>query len=464
MKKKAKIISLLLVLAMTISLVAGCGQQKPPQGSEQPTGQSSTPKPTSSQQPTEVKEIVFWHHEAPEERVNTFQEIIDDFNAANPQYNVRQEVVMWGDAWVKTATAISSGTAPDFQFGIPDLMLTAYKNDGIIPVTDLVKELDQKHDFYQSQLDIYFYNNEYWGIPIFTMLWGVCYRPSIVEKYLGHTNPPETWDNLLNYAKTITEKSNKEVYGMGLSSAKNLMADESFYAVMASSGSMPFDENGNVIFNSQETIDALKFYKELCKYSPPGHEAWSWGELQTNQTVGTVAMTISDLQLEVNLDEMGSSDYGVWPMPLKKKGAKPGTMTYPNEISVFKAAKDRGNLDGVYDFVRFVLEPEHNSKLIEMCAGSFLPVTKTCAESKELWEKPRMKRFEEANRTAIGFLEYATLYGFEHGKWVNLGIGDYVGANLFSDTMSKVVSEQMTPEEAAAWAQGEMEKLSVPIK
>ena len=419
---------------------------------------------TASSEDTKVKEIVFWHHEAPEERVNTFQEIIDDFNAAYPQYKVRQEVVMWGDAWVKTATAISSNTAPDFQFGIPDLMLTAFKADGLLPVTDLIKELDEKHDFSQSQLDIYSYDNEYWGVPIFTMLWGVCYRPSIVQKYLGHTDAPETWADLLNYAKIITEKSNGEVYGIGLSSAKNLMADESFYTVMASSGSMPFDAEGNVIFNSQQTIDALEFYKELCQYSPPGHEAWSWGELQTNHTVGTVAMTISDLQLEANLDALNSSDYAVWPMPLKEAGAKRGTMTYPNEISIFKAAEERGNLEGVYDFVKFIMEPQQNSKLIEMCAGSFLPVTKSTAESKELWEKPRMKRFEEANRIAISFLDYATLYGFEHGKWVNLGIGDYVGANLFSDTMSKVVSEQMTPQEAAAWGASEMEKLSVPIK
>jgi ABC-type glycerol-3-phosphate transport system substrate-binding protein len=110
------------------------------------------------------------------------------------------------------------------------------------------------------------------------------------------------------------------------------------------------------------------------------------------------------------------------------------------------------------------MEPEQNSKLVEMCAGSFLPVTQSTVNSSVLWEKPRMKRFEKANRTAISFLDYATLYGFEHGKWVNLGIGGYVGANLFSDAMSKTVSGQMTAEEAAQWAAKEMEKFSMPIK
>ncbi len=59
--------------------------------------------------------------------------------------------------------------------------------------------------------------------------------------------------------------------------------------------------------------------------------------------------------------------------------------------------------------------------------------------------------------------DYATLFGFEYGKWVNLGIGDITGANVLSDTINKVVSGQMTPEEAAAYGAEQMAKYSSPV-
>jgi ABC-type glycerol-3-phosphate transport system substrate-binding protein len=65
---------------------------------------------------------VFWHHEAPAYRVAAFQQVIDTFNRENPDIQVRQEVVPWGEAWSRTLAAIRAGTTPDFQFD-PSLTL-----------------------------------------------------------------------------------------------------------------------------------------------------------------------------------------------------------------------------------------------------------------------------------------------------------------------------------------------------
>jgi len=58
---------------------------------------------------------------------------------------VIQQVVPWGDAWTKTLAAIEAGTTPDFQFSLPELTITAYEANAIIPVDDIIQELEQKN-------------------------------------------------------------------------------------------------------------------------------------------------------------------------------------------------------------------------------------------------------------------------------------------------------------------------------
>jgi len=215
-------------------------------------------------------EITFWHHEAPAHRVAAFQKVIDLFMKEYPNISLKQEVVMWGDAWVKSLAAVEAKTLPDFQFSIPDLTVTMFKADSLTPVTDLVKELDENYQIFPNTKNMYFHNDEYWGVPIMTMVMLMTYRPSFLEEYVGTTEPPKTWDEVLDYAKKITENSEEEVYGIGIGGAKNLMTDEQAYIFMAITGARFFDEKGNITFNSPATIEALKLYNDLIKFSPPG--------------------------------------------------------------------------------------------------------------------------------------------------------------------------------------------------
>ena len=410
----------------------------------------------------EVVEITFWHHEAPAHRVAAFQDVIDLFEKEYPDIKVTQEVVMWGDAWIKTLAAIEAGNPPDFQFSIPDLLLTAYRADAILPVTDLVKELDEEYKFFKSQIGTYFHEGEYWGVPIWSMVMLLTYRPSYLEKYVGTTEPPKTWDELLEYAKKCTDPP--DVYAIGLSGAKGLMTNEIAYIFLTNVGAKFFDEEGNVIFNSPETIKALKMYKELFQYAPPGAEAWSWGEIEMNIAAGTVAMVpyFTGLQKRFH-EELDSSDYAGDHMPYPEDG-QPGTITYPNEIHVYKQAKERGHLDAVEKFIRFIMRPEINYILTAIQEpGSFYPTTEAAKEAPEFWEDPIISRYKKTNEVSLEALEYATLYGFEYGKWVNLGIGDITGADVLSDVVNKIVTDEMSVEEAVEWGHKEMEKYSIPL-
>jgi len=410
----------------------------------------------------EKVELVYWHHEAPAHRVAAHQQVIDLFEKEYPNIKIRQEVVMWGDAWPKTLAAIEAGNPPDFQYSIPDLLLTVYRANAIVPITDMVKEMDEKYHFFPGQIAPYSHKGEYWGIPIWTMVYLLTYRPSYFEEYIGTTEPPKTWEEFLDYAEKLTHAP--DLYGIGLGGAKNLMIDEQAYCIMTTVGAKFFDEKGNIIFDSPETIRALKFYKEIFQYAPPGADAWSWGEMELNIAAGTVATSpyFPSVQKRFH-EELDTSDYAGAHMPYPPDG-KPGTITYPNEIHVYKQTVARGRLPAVGKYIKFVLRPDVNCILTAVQEpGGFYPVTEVASKAPEFWKDPVISRFKKTNEIAMKALEYATLYGFEYGRWVNLGIGDITGADILADVVHRIVTGQMSVEEAVKWGAKQMEKYSEPV-
>jgi len=412
----------------------------------------------------EVVELTFWHHEAPAHRVAAFQEVIDMFEAEHPDIKVTQEVVMWGDAWVKTIAAIEAGSGPDFQFSIPDLLLTSYLLDALLPVTDIVEELDKEHDFIDSMIAPYFHEGEYWGVPIMTMVFLLTYRPSLLEKYVGTSEPPKNWEEYLKYAEKLTDPENN-VYGIGIGGGINLMISEQAYTFMTNTGAKFFDEEGNVIFNNPATIQAMKMYRDLFQYNPPGAEAWSWGEIELNIMAGKIAMSPYFPSVQRRFDmELDSDDYAAVAHPFPA-GGKPGSITYPNEIHIYKWTAERpGHLEATYDFIRFIMRPDINYKLTAVQEpGGFYPVTVAAQGAAEFWADPIISRYEEMNKAAIAALADASLYGFEYGRWVNLGIGDITGANILAEVVNRIVTGGMAIEDAVEWGHNEMEKYSVPV-
>src|SRR5574340_1019027 len=78
----------------------------------------------------------FWHMEQPPYRVARFQELIDEFNAANPDIEVSQEPQSWGEIYTKAPAAIAAGNAPEMLFAIPDFTPILKDLGKVQPVED----------------------------------------------------------------------------------------------------------------------------------------------------------------------------------------------------------------------------------------------------------------------------------------------------------------------------------------
>lgn len=95
MSRKVAVVLLSFALALTLFGV-----------SAQPTGAAIS--------------LTMWHMEQPPHRVKRVQELLDEWNAANPEIQIRQEVQNWGEIYTKAPLAAKAGGLPDILFGIPD--------------------------------------------------------------------------------------------------------------------------------------------------------------------------------------------------------------------------------------------------------------------------------------------------------------------------------------------------------
>ncbi len=438
-RSKIFILSSLLLLVLSTVSIVGAGQEK--------------------------VELTFWHHEAPSHRVRAIQNAIDAFEEEYPNIDVKQEVVSWGDAWSKTLSAVKAGTTPDFQLDIPDFNVFASNIGGIIPVDDLVEEIDEEYTYFDNVLKMYRHGGNYWGVPINTMIFNWIYRPSYLEKYVGTREPPKTWEEVVEYAEDLTVDTDgdgeTDIYGVGLVASKSLATQEFFWSILTTYGGHIYDENGNPDFNTPETIDAVKMYKKLWEYTPPAATGWIWGEAEMNFAAGKIAMMPYFPSVQKRLYDADDMDLGAAVMPQPSEGGQRSTLIYPNGIMIHKSAEKRGVLDKVKTFVKFIMRPDINAMLTAgMEPGGFYPCTEAARESGAFWQNEYVKAFPIVNDVAMEEVQHGTLYGFTHEEVVNKGIGDVVGANVLSEVIQRVIVQGQSVEDAVAWGQAEIEELS----
>ena len=154
-----------------------------------------------------VTDIKFWHMEGVPHRVDRIQTLIDEFNAANPDINVSQEVQNWGEIYAKAPASVAAGTAPELLVGIPDFTPILAEMGAAQPVEDFVAELDAKYGFIKKLLDQYIQRSHVrQRLNMALSLW---YRKSDFE--VVGIEPPKTWSDLKKAAKALTKDG---VYGI----------------------------------------------------------------------------------------------------------------------------------------------------------------------------------------------------------------------------------------------------------
>jgi multiple sugar transport system substrate-binding protein len=401
----------------------------------------------------EKVQITLWHMEQPPHRVERIQTLIDEFNAANPGIEVKQEPQNWGEIYTKAPAAVAAGNAPELLFAIPDFTPILKDLGAVQPVEDFVAELDAAHKFYPAAVAQYTYEGHTWAVPLYNMAHSLWYRKSVFEA--AGVEVPTTWDEWL----AVTEKlTTGEQYGIGLPANKNLYTDQTVYDLMINAGADEiYNPDGSLRFNNPATVEAYDMYSKLYKFSPPDSPNWAWGEAEAcfaNRTCASIlqftVITTYDTQAEGD-----PADLGVAPIPYKEGVENPGTIAYVNAVMIL--TDDPAKIEAAKKFISFILEPENYGRFLNMEPGLFLPVTEDGAVAESFWNDPLVVKYKEQVEIMVQNSTTGRLFGFTGGNTFP-SIAAISAQNLLAQTLQMVVIDGMSPADAVAEGQQLMEE------
>ena len=205
----------IVVAPMCLALLVGCAS-KDSQVITKEKEQAQITETAQNTQSAEPVEVRFWMRGS--SKINNIVTLFDDFNAEQDKIKVIVEV--YGDNYGEVLKlALNSGEAPDI-FELAGGVTTAQiASSGQAEPLDAYITDDLRRDFSPSAFNNndFSYEGQIYAIPEQTRYTRLHYNKTLFEKAgLDPNTPPQTLEEMYDYAKKITEAGKGEFYGFGL--------------------------------------------------------------------------------------------------------------------------------------------------------------------------------------------------------------------------------------------------------
>ena len=366
-----KIISVLLVLAMALTLVACGGSNTAPAATEAPKADApaATEAPAASGEKVTVTMLTAQYGK---QTAQWWADFAEKFNSEHEDIEVVVDCVSWNDIYTVVNTRVANGEAPDL---LNIDVFADYQADGLLLPAEDWCSAETYAKFYPSFLEQSVVDGTVWAVPDLASARALYYNKDILEA--AGVAVPTTWEELKAACEAI-KASNPDVYPWGV----DMTTDEgqacfAYYAWNNGGGFV--DDEGNWTLNSAENVEAVNYVVDLVKSgltnTDPATETRY--DLQEMFAAGKLAMMIGPNQISKYCQENGSVNFGIASIPTNagKAGASVGVMDrfmcFDNGYTDAELAAISTVIDTFYDD-----QPYADWVLME----DFLPATSTGAE------------------------------------------------------------------------------------
>lgn len=382
-------------------------------------------------------EIRYWQY-VQDGRVKAIDQLIEQFQAANPDITVVHETFPYADYQTKVAAAVLAGEGPEvvqFYYG----WLDTFRNG------ELIQPLSQEA-FPHAEIEKKFFpivsamqrDGEYYGLPTAVRALALIYNKKLLAE-AGFTEPPKTLDELVEQSKAVTKtdaSGNIEVEGIGIGMAAQ---DHHYWreVLVRQFGGEPYlDDYTKVTYNDEAGLAALKWYVDL----EMTHKVAKTGFMDEPQAAfraGKAAFLIDGTFRIPGLLTTEGLEFGVTELP-EHNGVKANFASYWANGIV--AGTEGEELEAANKFLAFITTPEAMALWLEV-AGE-LPADPSLAMSEESLADPVWGPF-------LRGLEYAYVTQF----W-----NEQDQRQVMIDMINSITLEGTDPAEAlAAGAEREQE-------
>jgi multiple sugar transport system substrate-binding protein len=396
--------------------------------------------------------LELWIAEARPAYKKILLEASESFSKQHPQIKINVVQMLAGDVLVKWPAAAAAQTLPDISWGFAHYIpwLHDMAGGGLLPLDDIANELGgtQKIDLLKE----WRYKGNLRGIPVWRLPVWLSYRADLFAK--AGLKPPQKWTDVLEAAKKLNDPANK-IYGISMSGAKIWDTRMAFECVLYGYGGQSMNKECKPVYNTAETVAAMKLFTDLFKYAPPGAVGWdymppirafSMGSTAMFIGFGTVLDTVAKSSPNLAKDIRVTLPYEKVPdvTHVSSRGWTIfSTTKYPKESKMF--VKHLFNPKTVGDFcntVPLALAPAYlHPEVYQRVRNS---------------DTAKMFSSEVVERILSPIRGYTAGIG-ECGP--NPWSGVMNGQKIFEEGINNVLTQGWTAEKAVAWTQSEMEKI-----
>lgn len=264
-----------LAIALAFSLLMVAGPQNVGRAAEKTTITFWTFLPLGGTRPREMAET----------------QIIQNFEKAHPDIDVKVQVVPWNELHSQYLAAFAAGRAPDVVRVDPTQLLLLVKANSLAPLDPYVKNwsASERDDFFNWNGSVF--NGKKWSMPLDENVFTLVYRKDLfAEKKLS---PPKSWQDFVNDAKALTTADR---WGFAFPAAKTGSYFHVIYAPLVwGAGGEVVDSQGRAAFNNGGGVKALQFLNDLVhvyKVSPPDVLSLNLEDVMQGFMAGKYAMVI----------------------------------------------------------------------------------------------------------------------------------------------------------------------------
>lgn len=240
--------------------------------------------------------LVVWVGGHVVEQEATWADIIADFEAATG-IEVEYRLIGFDVYYDTLVTAFSAGRGPDVTFADLGGWAPTFAAQGWIePLEDRLVDAEVTEQIWPNLWPTVTYEGQRYGLPWYTDCRVLLYNKTMFEEVgIDPNDPPVTWDELLEYAKKLTDPKQMK-YGYGVSGKRTEVATLGYMIFLhGAGGELLTEDYARAAFNTPEGLSALKFYTELHtvhKVSPPATPSYGEDDYRSMMAQNRVAMAI----------------------------------------------------------------------------------------------------------------------------------------------------------------------------
>jgi multiple sugar transport system substrate-binding protein len=376
-------------------------------------------------------EIVWWTPNWGEARA---RELAAKFEADNPGVTIRIEITTSEGLPQRVLTALQSGAAPDIM-EVQHGWVNSYAQNGLVlPMDDVIED---REDYAEAALATAVWDDQLWAIPYRMETRAVVYNRGDFEAAgLDPDSPPETWDELVEVATTLTRdgKSGYAITG-GAEVGNTLTASLPF--VWMAGGDIVSEDLTTATINQPEAIEGVTFFTDFYKL---GLSPASTLENDSNSNRRLFIAEAISMYLGGQFDlaaiktENPAIDIGVTPTPHPEGGQTAGALGGWS----FIVPSDANNPEEAKAFLKFMNTSENQGYFTDT-----FPVRKSALELPR-FDDPILENF-------AAMLPYARPFPV-HRNWVQIG-------QAYFDGIQRILLGDETVQESMDAANEEIQAL-----